>query len=74
MNLELLLPELCLAGFAIALVVVDFFTQRRAPLVMVALAGLLVSAGFAVAMWGSSVQTAFNDMLAVDNFAIFFKL
>ncbi|MFC1912627.1 NADH-quinone oxidoreductase subunit N [Chloroflexota bacterium] len=74
MNLELLLPELCLVGFAIALVVVDFFTQRRATLVVVALAGLAVSAGFAVAMWGSSAQTAFNDMLAVDNFAIFFKL
>jgi NADH-quinone oxidoreductase subunit N len=74
LNLELFLPELCLVGFAIAVILVDFFTQRQAPLVVVSLVGLAVSAGFAIAMWGSSAQTAFNNMLAVDNFAIFFKL
>jgi len=74
LNLELLIPEFCLIGFAIALVLVDFFTQRRTPLVVVSLVGLAVSGGFAIAIWGSSAQTAFNDMLAVDNFAIFFKL
>lgn len=74
MNLELLIPELCLVAFAIAVILIDLFTQRKAPLVVVSLVGLVVSAGFAIAMWGSSAQTAFNNMLAVDNFAIFFKL
>jgi len=74
LNLELFIPELCLGGFAIAVVLVDFFTQRRAPLVVVSLAGLAVSAGFTIALWGGSAQTAFYNMLAVDNFALFFKL
>jgi len=52
----------------------DLFMQRKAPLVVVSLVGLAVSAGFTIAMWGSSAQAAFNNMLAVDNFAMFFKL
>ena len=74
MNLELFIPELCLVGFAIAVILMDLFMQRKAPLVVVSLVGLAVSAGFTIAMWGSSAQAAFNNMLAVDNFAMFFKL
>ena len=74
MNLELFIPELCLVGFAIAVILVDLFMQRKAPLVVVSLVGLAVSAGFTIAMWGNSAQATFNNMLAVDNFAMFFKL
>ncbi len=74
MNLELFIPELCLVGFAIAVILMDLFMQRKAPLVVISLVGLAVSAGFTIAMWGSSAQAAFNNMLAVDNFAMFFKL
>jgi len=74
LNLELFIPELCLVGFAIAVILMDLFMQRKAPLVVVSLVGLAVSAGFTIAMWGSSAQAAFNNMLAVDNFAMFFKL
>ena len=36
--------------------------------------GLAMSAGFTIALWGGSAQAIFNNMLVVDNFALFFKL
>ena len=74
MNLELFIPELSLVAFAIAVILLDLFIQRKGLLVAVSLAGLVVSAGFTIAMWGGSSQAIFNNMLAVDNFALFFKL
>ncbi len=74
MNLELFIPEMSLAVFAIAVILLDLFTQRKGLLVVVSLAGLVVSAGFTIAMWGGSPQAILNNMLAVDNFALFFKL
>ncbi len=74
MNLELFIPELSLVAFAIAVILLDLFIQRKGLLVAVSLAGLAVSAGFTIAMWGGSSQAIFNNMLAVDNFALFFKL
>ncbi len=73
MNLGLLLPELSLGLFAIIVILVDLFIQRKGLLVVVSLTGLAVSAGFSLAMWGGSSQVL-NNMLAVDNFALFFKL
>ncbi len=74
MNLELFIPELSLVAFAIAVILLDLFIQRKGILIVVSLAGLVVSAGFTIAMWGGSSQAIFNNMLAVDNFALFFKL
>ena len=74
MNLELFIPELSLAAFAIVVILLDLFTQRKGLLVAVSLVGLVVSAGFTIAMWGGGSQAIFNNMLAVDNFALFFKL
>ena len=74
MNLALFIPELSLVAFAIAVILLDLFIQRKGLLVAVSLAGLVVSAGFTIAMWGGSSQAIFNNMLAVDNFALFFKL
>lgn len=74
MNLELFTPELSLVAFAIVVILLDLFTQRKGWLVVVSLTGLVVSAGFTLAMWGGSYQSTFNNMLAVDNFALFFKL
>ena len=74
MNLGLLAPELSLAGFAIIVILLDLVIQRKGWLVIVSLAGLVVSAGLSLAMWGGSSQAIFNNMLAVDNFALFFKL
>jgi len=74
LNLGLFIPELILAGFAIVIILLDFATQRKVLLVGVSLGGLAVSAGFAIAMWGGGAQSLFNNMLAADNFAVFFKL
>jgi len=74
MNLELFTPELSLAGFAIIVILLDLIIQRKGWLAVVSIAGIVVSAGFTLAMWGGSSQAIFNNMLAVDNFALFFKL
>ena len=74
MNLELFIPELSLAAFALAVVLLDLVIQRKRWLVVVSMAGIVMSAGFTLAMWGGSSQAIFNNMLAVDNFAMFFKL
>ena len=74
LNFELLIPELILAGTAIVVILLDLVIKSKWWLAAVSIAGIVVSAGFAIAMWGGSSQAIFNNMLAVDNFAIFFKL
>ena len=74
MNLQLFIPELSLITCAIVVILLDLFIQRKGLLAIVSIAGLVVSAGFTIAMWGGSSQAIFNNMLAVDNFALFFKL
>ena len=68
------MPELSLAAVALVVILLDLFIQRKGLLVIVSIAGIVVSAGFTLAMWGGSSQAIFNNMLAVDNFAMFFKL
>jgi len=74
LNLQLFAPELSLVTFAIVVILLDLVIQRKGLLVLVSIAGLVVAAGFTIAMWGGSSQAIFNNMLAVDNFALFFKL
>ncbi len=74
MNLGLLAPELSLVGTAIMVILLDLVIQRKGWLVVVSIAGIAVSTGFTLAMWGGSSQAIFNNMLAVDNFALLFKL
>ena len=74
MNLELFAPELSLVAAAIVVILLDLFVQRKGLLTIVSILGLLVSGGFTIAMWGGNAQAIFNNMLAVDNFALFFKL
>ena len=78
MNLELFVPELILAAFAIAVIMIDLFLQRKGLLVVTSLIGIVASAAFTIAIWRGAwegaPQAIFNNMLAVDDFAIFFKL
>jgi len=74
LNFELLIPELTLAGVAIIVILLDLVVTRKGWLAVVSLAGVVAAAGFAIAMWGGGSQALFNNMLAVDNFALFFKL
>ena len=74
MNLSLLIPELCLVAIAILVIMLDLVIKQKEWLSKVSLAGLVVAGGFTIAMWGGSYPAIFNNMLAVDNFALFFKL
>ena len=74
LNFELLAPELTLAATAIVVILLDFSLKRKWWLAAVSIIGLAVSAGFTVAMWGGGSLALFNNMLAVDSFALFFKL
>ncbi len=72
-ELRLLAPELSLLGFALAVILLDLFIKQKKVLAAVSIAGVIISAGFAVAMWGAPSVAIFYRMLAVDNFALFFK-
>jgi NADH-quinone oxidoreductase subunit N len=74
MNLSLLMPELTLAITAVVVIVLDLFIKRKGALAAISIIGLLVSAARAVILWNGTPQAAFNNMLAVDNYAIFFKM
>ena len=74
MNLTLFIPEITLAVFAILVILLDLGVKQKYVLRTVSLAGLIIAGVFSVAMWGDSHPALFNNMLAVDNFALFFKL
>ena len=74
LNLEFFIPELVVGIFALVVILLDLFTERKVYLVAASLIGLVVSAGFTIAMWGNESRLIFNNMLAVDGFALFFKL
>jgi len=73
-ELRFLAPELSLLGFALLVILVDLLVKQKRVLAGLSIAGLVVSAGFTVAMWGTPATDIFYRMLAVDNFAVFFKL
>jgi len=73
-ELHLFAPELSLLVFALLVIVLDLLIRQKKVLAGVSIAGLVVSAGFALAMWGTPPVDIFYAMLAVDQFAIFFKL
>ncbi len=72
--MNLFLPELSLAAAAILVILVDLFVQRKSILAGICVAGLAVSAIFTLTMWGGAAQSIFNNNVAVDNFALVFKL
>ena len=74
MNLELFIPELILVVFAVIVILLDLFIQRKGALAVISIVGLVVASGFTIAMWGGGSLAIFNNMLAVDSFALFFKL
>jgi NADH-quinone oxidoreductase subunit N len=73
LNFELLAPELTLAATAVVVILLDLVLKRKWWLAAVSILGLVVSAGFTIGMWGGSLAL-FNNLLAVDSFALFFKL
>jgi len=74
LNLALFAPEIILAVLAVLVIILDLFIQRKGWLAALSIVGLLISAGFAVGLWNETPRTIFNSMLAVDNYAVFFKI
>ena len=75
MNLGYFAPELILAVTAIAVILLDLFIERKGgELTVVSLAGIIIAAASIFVIPVSPNQAIFNNMLAVDNFAFFFKL
>ena len=74
MNYYLLAPEICLAGFAIAVILLDLFIPRKEILAVISITGLVACLGISVALWGRQDNTLFSGMLIADELAIFFKL
>jgi len=74
LNLTLFVPEITLAVVAVAVILLDLFVEQKRWLAWLSLAGLVVAGGVAIGMWHGDFGSLFNDMLAVDGFAIFFKV
>jgi NADH-quinone oxidoreductase subunit N len=74
LDLTLFIPEITLAVFAILVILLDLGVRDKSWLRLVSLAGLVIAGGVSIAMWGGDYSPLFNNMLAVDNFALFFKL
>jgi NADH-quinone oxidoreductase subunit N len=74
--IPLFLPELTLAVTAIVVILLDLFLKQKLVLAAVSIAGLLVAAGMTLGMWGSGLPPGFIffGTMAVDGFALFFKL
>ena len=79
MSLDLITiePEWIVAAFALAVILLDLFVKEKKLLTVVSLFGLVIAAIYAVIFsvdLNGEHTFAFNQMLVVDNFAIFFKL
>lgn len=73
MDLNLLRSELALLITAVAVILLDLFINRKGWLTVVSIIGIILAGVFTFTLRGSLSQSTFNEMLAVDNFAFFFK-
>src|SRR5438270_2601411 len=78
-DLYLLAPEASMTILALAVMMVDRFVKRRIVTFTVALAGLIVPLGFAIAQavtpgFLSTPHYAFFGMLVIDPYAVFFEI
>ena len=66
-------PELSMAVLAVAVILLDLFVKDKRLLAWLAAIGLIVPLAFVIDLWNEGNSTIMNDMLAVDQFALFFK-
>ena len=74
MHFDLAAPEICLIVTAILVIFTDLFVANKRWLPIVSIGGIFAAAIFTISMWSGDHQLIFNNMLAVDNYALFFKL
>jgi NADH-quinone oxidoreductase subunit N len=58
----------------VLVILLDLFIRQKYVTKYLSLTGLVVAGVFAVLMWDSNNPALFNNMLAADNFALFFQL
>ncbi len=74
MNFELTSPEIALLATAVVVVLTDLFISRKRLLSAITLGGLAVAFGLSIYLWGQDSQLLLGNMLAMDGYAVFFKL
>ena len=76
-DLFLIAPELALAVGATVVVLSGLVSRQRQLTLALALLGLAATFAFGIALWGdvhaNGTQSAFNDSLVVDKFALYIK-
>jgi NADH-quinone oxidoreductase subunit N len=75
-NLLPLLPAIQVLLTALVVLLRDLFIEEHEPkgfLALISLIGIALAAGETVALWGAQ-ESAFNDSIVLDNFALFFSL
>ncbi|RLC91697.1 MAG: NADH-quinone oxidoreductase subunit N [Chloroflexi bacterium] len=70
----LIAPQIIVAGFAVAVILLDLVLPRKGVLAGVSIIGLLGALAVTVALWGrpENENTLFNGMLRIDELAVFF--
>jgi NADH-quinone oxidoreductase subunit N len=69
-----ILPEMVLAGTALAVLVVDLFVERSKVVAnYLALAGTLAASGALISLVGHGTRSTFGGSFVVDNYALLFK-
>ncbi|MFN8533150.1 MAG: NADH-quinone oxidoreductase subunit N [Dehalococcoidia bacterium] len=71
MNFLYIAPEISLVVLALAIILLDLVITNKVTLAGIALAGLLIPAGFTLSLWAR--QGTFLDAIALDPFSLFFK-
>jgi len=73
-NFSVIYPEIIILVTAIAVLIADLFIKgdRRAPISLIALAGIIMAAFAIHAQWGANVS-GFSGAIIVDNYALLFK-
>jgi len=74
LNYYLLTPEFCVAGVAIALILLDLVVANKGILRGLGIASLIACIAISVSFWGRADDSIFGGMLRADEFAIFFKV
>ncbi len=72
-----ILPELIVAGAAMAILLLDAFrsSRDRRPLALLALAALAAAAASAIGLWSwDGAPTILGGMVATDRYGVFFRL
>jgi len=67
-------PEISLLCTALLIVLVDLFVNQKRVLPVLAVIGAFIAAVFGVMLWSAPAAAAFDKMIAVDQFGLFFKM